>query len=392
MYDLDCKTQAPIETIFWLDEGAYVEYYSSSQNKWMPARVMKACAQPGTFDLDIRQAAEVQKMRPRGSNSTEKQTPSTLAAMPGMMCYSDNSSGQQPGEIKYETHKSDIRVRPRSKTPDSRRPSKDELRVEEEVRNLLANALRQGSPEALQAAISRANALGVNSGPDLAHAISVLHSMGARLKRTPSADALHPSNDPAPNARGQAMQYMNQGMSTGQGLYGPDGQKVEVQDTESEEQPAKKPGILTHVLGPKPTENAGLLTRVLGPKPNEEAGLLERMFGADNVFQKWRKGDTEEEDAENHDMYQTAPHNDAPFMTGAADRFDAPTDPRLKSYNMDKLQAASIESPYRTIAEQGRSSAPPTDPQLQHTANSMAGLAPPAAGRPMSQQLSTDPS
>jgi len=439
IYDLDCKTQAPIECIFWIDEGSYVEYYSSSQNKWLPARVLKSGTQPGTFNLDCREAAEIQRMRPRGSMTVQSPTPATLQAMPGMMCYSAEGDAEEPSAIKYETHKTDIRLRPRSKTPDSRRPSKEVIQLEEQVRNDLAGAMRRGTPEAIQAAISRANSVGVSSGPELSHAIHMLHGMGGRLQRTPSADAL---NGPAPDARSQAVQHIRQGMDASQqqqqhqqndqvwregGDNGrqdaPNQQSVnglsgrEGQDNIGQEAPNKNgPGFLTHVLGPKPSENAGLLTRVLGPKPNEESGILERVFGADHGIFKWGKGNLDENDVTNHDMFRPGEisqpqhvadtnrnYNDVPLMTGAVERSEGPpTDPHMYSQNMNKLAAASIESPYKPTGEQARYSAPPTDPQLQHMSGTgsqqnqqhlLAGFSSAQSGRPSSQNSvpPTDP-
>ena len=40
-YDLDCKEQVQIKSLFVIEAGSRVEYHSASQNRWIPAKVVK---------------------------------------------------------------------------------------------------------------------------------------------------------------------------------------------------------------------------------------------------------------------------------------------------------------------------------------------------------------
>jgi len=62
--DLDVKPGASVENVFKLAEGTVVEYHSASQNSWIPAKLLKAAAEPGVFDLDCKMGVPVAKIRP----------------------------------------------------------------------------------------------------------------------------------------------------------------------------------------------------------------------------------------------------------------------------------------------------------------------------------------
>lgn len=254
MYDLDCKAQAALECIFWMDEGAPVKYYSSSQKAWISARVLRAGTRPETFDLDCKEAAEVQCLRPRGSRTSEHLDVATLQAVPGMLCYGNQNLPRFPAQSK---------------------------RVQ--------------------------------------------------------------------------------------------------------------PGILTHVLGPKPSENAGLLTRVLGPKPNQESGILERVFGPNHGLFEWGEGesgdDEDEEDGTNvfkqvrfsaehitQEQQGISNYDDVPLMTGAVDKSQ---DPFVSSALLKDLPAVGSswssgmqgmpKDPGSSVIEKPLVAPPRFDPAKQHS-------------------------
>lgn len=319
-YDLDCKECARLDSIFFIEAGALMEYYSPSQNRWVPSRVLRPGRQPGTFDLECREGAEVQRMRP---SDKAMEDPPTYTAMPGMLCYEGQGGADAPAQMQqmpqvpetisvsaittehrdkdmiYENHSTQMRLRPRSKTPERRPKSVEELQVEDEVRTHIARAIASRDPQVIQEAIKHANSLGVNSGPDIGAAIHALRGMGGRLERTASVPDIRADSpavsEPASGILGCSAAAQRKSRewaaASQQQNQQPHGHQNQRQHSQEEPglltnmigpKPTPDAGVVTRMLGPKPTEDAGLLTRVLGPKPRENSGILERVFGADH--------------------------------------------------------------------------------------------------------------
>lgn len=408
-YDLDCKERAFQEAIFWIDEGALVEYYSSSQNRWVPCRVVRQGRQEGTFDLDCREAAEVQRMRPCNKSVEE---PSTFEVVPGMAAYQAPQAPQEttpevPKQVRtegrdkdmvYEDHKVGIRLRPRSSSRDVRPRSVDELHIEDQVRHQLNEAISSSNKQQLQAAIKNANSKGHTTGIELSNAMKALHSLGGKLERTNSADVMKMSSDeydaafagkpaergrPRSRERPQSVQFGEVG--TDPQIHEAPGQSQAPQRSVYEDAMAEtvsmgqmgpgyddnphsiyedgQRGFLTRMVGPKPTEDAGLLTRMFGAKPTEDAGLLTRVLGAkprqeasilERIF-----GEADDDRGDPHYDQREQQHPQDMMATA----YDSHVGP-----GPSNMMATAYGGPPGSRSQMSAygAGAPPTDPQLHH--------------------------
>jgi len=111
---LECGRKIRLENIR-AAEGEAVEYFSSSLQKWIPGRVLRAGRVPGTLDLDCKESAELARVRlpwpPAGSPPSQRPVPTgdlppTQPQMrPGSSCgLQDASQGPlalAPGECCF---------------------------------------------------------------------------------------------------------------------------------------------------------------------------------------------------------------------------------------------------------------------------------------------------
>lgn len=129
-YDLDVKQQVSPEGIYPLQEGAHVEYHSTSSDRWIPAKIVRRGTAPSTFDLDCKDGVNISRLRPPpdagGQGQGSRQAVAArgygvaakLAALPEQGVYHDAVATAQAEAIRMRKL-GELRQAIRSDDPDS---------------------------------------------------------------------------------------------------------------------------------------------------------------------------------------------------------------------------------------------------------------------------------
>jgi len=113
-YILDSQKCVRGEELRFIAGGELVEYFSTTQNRWIPAQVLRIGAAPNTFDLDCQEGVGISQLRLSGQNGTTtgfSRSSATASAQATQhtsesACASVNASAQLPtiAELQQGDH------------------------------------------------------------------------------------------------------------------------------------------------------------------------------------------------------------------------------------------------------------------------------------------------